>query len=432
MAMSKTQFIQWRKAAKKPELTSAQLDGRYKAYVKRNGGTKAKAATVVNDRPDGWAKEGVKVTATNRHLYPASKWEVVGGQNGTRWARPRTELTGIDPELHGLVSTYDTDTNKQVGQMRRVYDALGTQLTQEAQASQARLGGLAELAGRSVPASYQSGAVTTPGGGMVQAPVQANANGADTAAIQQRMLLRDAALNVNTANLDAQQASQTGTRLVSKLEGERSKGRSDLLQSLVLKTREDAAAAREANLQLLGQQLDSDVASAKIASNEKIKAAEIESRERVAAGNQAAGVAKGQAAAAGKAAAAKKQSTAAYNKLKNQWIAKATGYVPFEDDGRGRERNYGNILSGTLGAKRKTVGGEPGTDKGLTTIDQFYNQATLAGVRPSDTVKMLLTAGVALSRSDVYNLLRRTLPDKNARAVTKQITGYDPPTSYGG
>ena len=422
MAMSKTQFIQWRKAAKKPELTSAQLDGRYKAYLKRTGGTKAKAKTVVNDRPDGWAKEGVKVTATNRHLYPASKWEVVEGQNGTKWARQRTELTGIDPELHGLVSTYDTDTNKQVGQMKRVYDALGTQLTQEAQASQARLGGLAELAGRSVPASYQSGAVSTPSGGMVQAPVQANANGADTAAIQQRMLLRDAALDVNTANLDAQQASQTGTRLVSKLQGERAKGRSDLLQSLVLKTREDAAAAREANLQLLGQQLDADADAAaldaKLSSQEKQTAAKIESSERIAGAKITA---QQQAQAAKKKAAT--SDAKVQRDLMNKYMPKRV--FPGEtvaDPNKSMVPGYENIPNWQSAIVNVQVNaeGNPVPNTG-TPVPVYISQMVTRGMRPMNAIRLLMASGWKGSQSDAYHLLTPFLGNKRAMAAAKQL-----------
>lgn len=444
--MTKQQFVQWRVAAKKPKLTAPQLDGRYKAYVARMKKPAAgKKKVTPNLRPDGWAMEGARVTPGNRHIYPESRFELVEGRDGSTWARPRTELTGIDPELRGQVKTYDDETGRMTGQVQRVYDALGQQLTSQAQASTNRLGGLADLATRAQPASFQSAGVTSPSGDVVQAQGPGPEAGvtADMAATQQRMLTRNAALDVNTANLDAQQAPQIGAREIARLTGERTKGRGELIKGLQQESRRAAEAAREAKMRLLGQQLsaETDMKSleARLRSNETIAAGNAASRERIAGQNnmtkaqiEEARLREKQAAAAAKPKPAAK-SGAEYNRLKNQWIAKAKGYMPaVKQDATGAwvvDPNANNILGGTFGSKADAQGNRTA---GPTTIDQFYEQGIHAGVRPSDMVRMVMNAGVRLSRADVYNLLRRHLPEKNSREVTKQITGYYPPTAYGG
>lgn len=432
--LTKAEFVKWRTAAKKPKLTAAQLEGRYQAYLKRPA-AKAAKKPAVNNRPEGWGNEGFVVTPTNRNKYPEKNYELVEGLNGTKWARPRTEMTGIDPELQGLIKSYDDETGRMTGQVKRVYDGLGQELTAAAQASSARLGGLADLATRAQPASFSSGAVTTPGGQSMVTPAagQVDQVQADQAATQQRMLTRAAALDVNTANLDAQQAPLIGAREIGRLSGERSQGREDLRKGLLMQSRSDAAAARNAKMELLGSQLKSETdinkLKAQIESREKIEAAKIEgSNARTDQTNRTrAAIAAQQSADKQAAAAAKAKKPAAtaakYNTLKNQWIAKATGYMPYQRGMSGGEYNQKNVLLGTFGGKSPHKDGTP--KPGNVTINQFYQQGVQAGVRPSDMVKMVMAAGVKLGVADVYNLLVRTLPAKNARAVTKQITGYD-------
>lgn len=416
--MTRQQFRAWRQNAGKSALTDAQFEGRYQAYVKRMKKPAAAKKTTVNNRPDGWAMEGTAVTAKNRHLYPASKFEVVEGANGTKWARPRTELTGIDPEYHGLIRTYDTDTEKGSGQIQRVYDALGQKLTQQAQDSSARVNSLADLAGRAVQSTFTSGGVTTPSGDVVAgSPQPAGVQGMDLDAqiTRQRMLARNAALDVNTANLDAQQAPQTGARLVSTFRGDRAKGRDELRQSLLVRSQENAAAAQKAKLDWLSEQLGAEGDKAKLSSQERIAAAKIESQERMNTQDNQTAIARAQTSGAKNSGEAAAKKNAAYAKLRNQWISRTTGYTP----------NDKNVLLGTFGGNYNA---ETGVYGGGVPVSVFYNQGVQSGVRPAHMVEMILGAGVDLSAAQVYTMLRRQLPHKNAVAVTRQLTGYTIPT----
>lgn len=431
--MTRQQFRAWRQNAGKSALTDAQFEGRYQAYVKRMKKPAAAKKTTVNNRPDGWAMEGTAVTAKNRHLYPASKFEVVEGANGTKWARPRTELTGIDPEYHGLIRTYDTDTEKGSGQIQRVYDALGQKLTQQAQDSSARVNSLADLAGRAVQSTFTSGGVTTPSGDVVAgSPQPAGVQGMDLDAqiTRQRMLARNAALDVNTANLDAQQAPQTGARLVSSFRGDRAKGRDELRQSLLVRSQENAAAAQKAKLDWLSEQLGAEGDKAKLSSQERIAAAKIESQERIAGNNAAVSAQKQQASAA--SAAQKKQaaSAASYNTLKNQWVAKAKNWAPITTAKgavtAGAGFLDGSTFGGTVQAVKKADGTTTYAPVGATSLRTFINQGVQSGVKPMDMIRIAMGGGAKLSRGDMYTLLLPFLGDKRAQAAVKQITGYLP------
>lgn len=432
--MTKQQFVQWRTRAKKPTLTAAQLDGRYKAYVTRmKKPAAAKKKVTPNLRPDGWAMEGARVTPGNRHIYPESRFELVEGKDGSTWARPRTELTGIDPELRGQVKTYDDETGRMTGQVQRVYDALGQQLTSQAQASTNRLGGLADLATRAQPASFQSAGVTSPSGDVVQAQGPGAEAGvtADMAATQQRMLTRNAALDVNTANLDAQQAPQIGAREIARLTGDRTKGRGELIKGLQQESRRAAEAAREAKMRLLGQQLSSETdmktLEAKLRSQESIAAGNAASRERIAGQNnmtkaqiEEARLREKQAAAAAKPKPAAK-SGAAYEKKKTSWLNMAKGYEPSQG-------GPSKILQGTFGGTVARIPNDPNggweLKPGLTTVDEFFEKGVMDGVRPSDMIRILRAGGVNLTATNMLSLLRRHLPTKNAQAVVNQIVGH--------
>jgi len=431
--MTRQQFRAWRQNAGKSALTDAQFEGRYQAYVKRMKKPAAAKKTTVNNRPDGWAMEGTAVTAKNRHLYPASKFEVVEGANGTKWARPRTELTGIDPEYHGLIRTYDTDTEKGSGQIQRVYDALGQKLTQQAQDSSARVNSLADLAGRAVQSTFTSGGVTTPSGDVVAgSPQPAGVQGMDLDAqiTRQRMLARNAALDVNTANLDAQQAPQTGARLVSSFRGDRAKGRDELRQSLLVRSQENAAAAQKAKLDWLSEQLGAEGDKAKLSSQERIAAAKIESQERIAGNNAAVSAQKQQASAAAAAAKKKAAATAAYNKLKNQWLAKMKNFTTADGNDFLNQATFGGNVNVV---KDPATGQVTGTfNTGAMSVGTMFRQAVAAGIKPMDVVRMMQASGVNWAGINggaqyLYAALKPYYKnDAGARAAVKSIVGYDP------
>ncbi len=300
--------------------------------VKKKKAVVKKAAP--NLRPSGWGLEGSQVTATNRHLFPETSFEVVAGTGGTKWARPRTELTGIDPALRGLVSGFDDTTKRGTEQIGRVYGALGAELQKQAGEATARMGGLSELAGKTLPTLFTSGQVAAPGSG---AAVQAGAPTAtagvdqDRAATQQRMLLRDAASAVNTANLDAQQATATGAREQARYAGSRDQARSDLTKGLLLQTRADAAAARNAQLDYLGTQLSNDT-KMKI---EQAKLDQAASEEQGRNSRKAADIQLGLVKASGgsKAQAAADKKKAAYEKLRQSYMNEVLkGLSPYAGD----------------------------------------------------------------------------------------------------
>lgn len=367
MAMTKPAWLaHHKKAGTKPTGTYAQ-------YVKKHP-----APPPPNRRPEGWALEGRQVTPGNRHLYPTSGFEIAPGAGGTSWARPRTEMTGIDPELRGLVKTFDTKTTANTDHIKRVYDALGAQLTTDASASQARLGGLADLAGRAAPMLFQSAPVTAPGGGgAIVGGVPATAGvDVDAQATRQRQLLREAALNVNTANLDAQQAPQIGAQQIAQFTGERSSTRDEMLKALLFQTRQDALEARGQRLDFLSKQagLESDqsIAGTKAASEaQRLQQQRDLEVMREGGRNNRAVVTAG--AASGKASAAAKAKQAAdYKKLLAAFGKDVFGLV----GGRPAELDPAT--------KTEVKAAVPGV-----TVAEAFSRAIARGLTPRDALRMV-------------------------------------------
>lgn len=80
-------------------------------------------------------------------------------ENGRWFARPRTELTGLNPQQTADVKSFDTQTADQSGRISAAYQALGTSAEQNAAATSKALTDLAAARGAGYSAADPTGAV---------------------------------------------------------------------------------------------------------------------------------------------------------------------------------------------------------------------------------------------------------------------------------
>lgn len=98
------------------------------------------------------------------------QWEVTQNEYGQYFARPRTELTGLDPQSVADIKGFDRQTGAQEQRITQSYDAYATQAGADRDAGAAALGNLARLSaagfadassGQPAPGPY--GGVAAPG-----------------------------------------------------------------------------------------------------------------------------------------------------------------------------------------------------------------------------------------------------------------------------
>jgi len=255
------------KKQKKPKTTKKA--GTPAQTTTTTAATTAPVVLKAGDMPLGWGGSGaIMVTPQNRNLFSEDKYEfqTVPGDathRETIWARPRTELTGIEPEFRGLLTGFDAQTAAQQKQITGVYSQLHDQLAADAASATQRLGNLSQLAGQVGGGVFSSGPTDTAGGTVQGGPVQGTtALSADMASGRQQQQLQQSALAVNTANLAVENAPRLGAQALTALLGQRGIARNTLLGTLLTSSAD--IRSKSAELALETQKYQGEVDAKKI------------------------------------------------------------------------------------------------------------------------------------------------------------------------
>ena len=232
-----------------------------------------------------------------------SEYEVLPTRDGRYVARPRTELTGLDPQQVADVRDFDARTTAQTSRIDQAYKAFADAARKDADAGAVRLGNLAQSAG----AGFQG--IPNPTRGRSMAEQQQTANNA-RAALQSAVAENTTA--VSRANRLPTVAGAAGLSALERFSLARQDQRSDVLRSFRESNAELAARAAAARAEqeqfrqtlaaqlrgqdigLIGQQISGqvDLAQSQITARGKAADRALEARKTAATLRQQAEIAR--------------------------------------------------------------------------------------------------------------------------------------------